>query len=130
MKIKHLDELIGKEVVVTADHGTLGYLVAADLIANRRIGTTGRVVTWVPGHGGDVVLVEQAVDGHGAVYCLDELEFFSPEALQFAALKAYRVAAMEKELKKLKEEKRPGTSPGGGPATTAPGSAATSAPYS
>ena len=108
MKIAHLGELIGKRVVVTADAGTVGYMVAERHLTARRIGAVGTVEGAVPGHGGDVVYIRQEDTPPKAepvaVYChyVNELEFYSDEALAFAQDKAKHVKVLEQQLNDLK----------------------------
>lgn len=110
MNIAHLGELIGKRVVVTADHGTMGYMVADKHLASRQIGVLGWVTGAVPGHGGDVVWVEQdgmvwetggAVEKVGlphdvSAYChLNELEFDTEEVREFVRRKRIELRAAQ-----------------------------------
>lgn len=102
MKITNLDELIGKRVVVTADYGTMGYMIVDRHLNARRLAATGIVEGWVPGHGGDVVYVRQDDTPEGeepiAVYChLTELEFYSDEALTFAREKLKKLSMLHLE---------------------------------
>lgn len=107
MKIQNLAELLGKRVVVTADAGTLGYFVADRHLDARRIGAVGVVQQAVPGHGGDVVSVlhEDVPDGDDpvAVYChyTSEVEFESPEAVEFANKKAAELRRLEARRRRL-----------------------------
>ena len=105
MKIKNLDELIGKIVVVTADYGTGGYMIAQRHLDCRRLGAVGEVTGWVPGHGGDVVWVQHPDETVGAYCHVTELEFFSEGAVLFGQNKAVAVMAAEKALKELKESR-------------------------
>ncbi|HVJ72077.1 MAG TPA: hypothetical protein VM531_11330 [Sphingomicrobium sp.] len=108
MKIKLLEELIGKRVVVTADHGTLGYMVVEKHLRARRLGAVGLVIGAVPGHGGDVVWVQEegtSNDFPAGAYChLNELEFYSDEALIFATKKREKVLEMQRQLDAAKKE--------------------------
>ncbi len=109
MKITNLSELIGKRVVVTADFGKLGYLIAERHLNARRIAAIGIVKGWVPGHGGDIVYVDQEDTLVGtepiAVYNhLNELEFYSDAALAFARNKAVLMQKLESRLKFLKQK--------------------------
>lgn len=111
MKIKNLDELIGKRVVVTADNGTLGYLIREKHLTNRRIGRVGTVQGWVPGHGGDVVWLihEDPVEDEdpAAAYChLTELEFYSEQAVEFAKQKLARLSPLYYERERLQADIR------------------------
>lgn len=48
----------GMRVRVIADEGTTGMFIKPDILNRREIGKTGTVVSYVPGHGGDVWFVE------------------------------------------------------------------------
>lgn len=64
---------IAKEMYVNVFEleSVVGMFVTADLLANRRLGN-GKVLRWIPGHGGDVWLIEHP-DGTRAVYSIDEM---------------------------------------------------------
>ena len=51
---------------------TMGMLISQELLDNRRLGK-GTVITWVPGHGGDVWLVVH-LDGVQSVYSTEEMK--------------------------------------------------------
>ena len=63
----------GMKVKIVSDDGTEGMFVNPQYIQNRKIGMTGIVKGWVPGHGGDVWFVEHD-DNSVAVYCFTELK--------------------------------------------------------
>ena len=52
---------------------TAGMMVHRSYLDARRAGEKGKLLTWVPGHGGDLWLIEHE-DGRRAVYCY--MEFF------------------------------------------------------
>lgn len=105
MQITNLSELIGQRVVVVALHSTRGFLIVEKHLSNRRIGATGTVGGWVPGHGGDVVWVkhEHVEPGEDptSVYChySGELEFFSDDAVAFAEQKLKVLMVLKEGLK-------------------------------
>ncbi len=45
---------IGMHVKVIADNGTMGMFIKPEHLALRQVGTTGTILDYVPGHGGDV----------------------------------------------------------------------------
>jgi hypothetical protein len=102
VKIQNLGELIGKRVVVTADHGITGYMIKEHHLRARKLASTGVVLGHVPGHGGDVVWVQQDDSPEGwpaAPYChLNELELYSDETLAFALKKLELVRALKQKL--------------------------------
>ncbi len=67
---------IGLHVKVIADNGTMGMFVKGKHLALRRVGATGTIVGWVPGHGGDVWWVlHDTYEGEEIVpYSFTELE--------------------------------------------------------
>ena len=67
---------IGMHVKVIADIGTMGMFVKPKHLALRRVGATGTIIDYVPGHGGDVWWVRHD-DNEGkdiAAYSFTELE--------------------------------------------------------
>lgn len=63
---------VGMKVKVVQNNGTSGMLIKQKHLDLRRIGATGTIAGWVPGHGGDVWWVEQ--DNGIAAYSFRELE--------------------------------------------------------
>lgn len=63
----------GLRVRITRDEGTMGMMIAPKYLSTRRVGATGTVKSWVPGHGGDVWWIEHD-DGSVAAYCFTEFE--------------------------------------------------------
>ena len=66
----------GIKVRVTVDNGTSGMFIKDEHLAIRQVGKTGRVLSYVPGHGGDVWFIQQ--DNGIAAYCFNELERVLP----------------------------------------------------
>jgi len=53
---------------------TMGIFAHNRHLATRFVGATGKVLCWVPGHGGDVWAILHDIDGFLAVYSFTELE--------------------------------------------------------
>lgn len=64
---------IGIKVVVSKLEDEKGMMIKQYLLNNRRLGAKGRVLDYVPGHGGDVWWVKHE-SGVVAPYCFTELE--------------------------------------------------------
>lgn len=63
----------GMQVTVTHLGSTVGMLIAERHLRVRRTGATGEVISYVPGHGGDVWFIDQG-DGDAGAYCYTEFE--------------------------------------------------------
>jgi len=63
----------GLKVRVAKLKSTTGLSIDQELINNRKMGVTGVLQKWVPGHGGDMWYVKHD-NGKMAVYAFDELE--------------------------------------------------------
>ena len=64
----------GQRVIVTQLESTDGMLIAEKNMQPRRIGATGTVAHHVPGHGGDVWIVQHEDSDDVAAYCFTEFE--------------------------------------------------------
>lgn len=107
MKINTLEDLYGKRVIVTGDSGWSHlYFVGPRHTEHRRIGAVGVVTGHVPGCGGDVVWVQHEDNPNIiSAYChLDELEFYSEEAVKFAQQKLNHVILLQNRLTQLQQE--------------------------
>ncbi len=76
----------GLRVRVIADNGTMGMFVKKEHLALRRVGATGTILYYVPGHGGDVWWVKHDACDDIAAYSFTELEETSLVTLVAEAL--------------------------------------------
>lgn len=67
----------GAKVKVVKLEPIIGIFASEQLLNNRQVYAVGEVLSWVPGHGGDVWHVEHS-DGSRAVYNTDELRVIEP----------------------------------------------------
>lgn len=70
----------GERVRIGRLRTTTGMVVHSAYVEARKEGAVGTVVQIVPGHGGDVWLVEHDDDHARAVYCVTEMDPFESEA--------------------------------------------------
>lgn len=64
----------GLRVKITKDEDTGGLFINPKYLDNRSVGKTGKVLGYVPGHGGDVWWVEHDGESGVAAYCYNEFE--------------------------------------------------------